>query len=166
MPPVEGRRWALVVLGPAGILIGIALIGYLGLFVAPGAPCAGADSVVPPSAEFAVASNGSGVTVIHVGNERVGGPTTDRIVVSVQNTESPDIVSREWIDSDGSLDPWDSLTIAADDIDFPLSKRDRVTVQWYGIDRGVAEVCPNGRTYSELESVRLENTSMVIETDG
>lgn len=166
MADIEDRRWAIVVFGPIALLLGLVGLGYAGLFVVPGGPCASAGSVAPPSTEFAIASNGSAVFVVHVGNGTVGGETTDRVVVSIRNAESPDAASREWIGSDGTLDRGDTLTLSDSEIGFALSNRDRVTVQWYGIDPDVAAFCPNGRSYSELAVIRLENASTPIETDS
>lgn len=166
MADIEGRRWAIVVFGPVVLLIGLVALGYAALFLVPGGPCAGAEDLTAPAADFAVASNGSTVFVVHIGNGTVGGRTTDRVVVSVRNAESPDTASREWIDGDGTIERGDTLRIPGDEIGFDLSDRDRVTVQWYGVDPDVAEFCPNGRSYSELTVVRLENSSTPIEASS
>jgi hypothetical protein len=160
------RRWAIVVFGPVVLLIGLVALGYAALFLVPGGPCAGPGDLTAPAADFAVASNGSAVFVVHVGNGTVSGETTDRVVVSVRNAESPDTASREWIDGDGTIERGDTLRIPGDEIGFELSDRDRVTVQWYGVDPDVAEFCPNGRSYSELTVVLLENASTPIETSS
>lgn len=166
MSDMGWRRWAIVVFGPAVLLIGLLALGYAALFLVPSGPCAGAGDLTAPAADFAVASNGSAVFVVHVGNGTVGGETTDRVVVSVRNAESPDTASREWIDGDGTIERGDTLRIPGDEIGFELSDRDRVTVQWYGVDPDVAEFCPNGRSYSELTVVLLENASTLVETSS
>jgi len=165
MSDIEGRRWAIGVFGPIVLLVGVVVVGYVGLFLVPGGPCADTGDRTPPSADFAVASNGSAVVVAHTGNGTVGGATTDRVVVSVRNERSPDTASREWIGDGETIERGDTLTISAEGIGFELTERDRVTVQWYGIDPDVAGFCPNGRMYSELAAVRMENASTIIETE-
>ncbi|MEF8975077.1 MAG: hypothetical protein V5A21_02465 [Halapricum sp.] len=166
MSDMRWHRWAIVVFGPAALLIGLVALGYVALFLVPSGPCAGPGDLTAPAGDFAVASNGSAVFVIHVGNGTVGGETTDRVVVSVRNAESPDTASRQWIDGDGTIERGDTLRISRDEIGFELSDRDRVTVQWYGADPDLAEFCPNGRSYSALMVVRLENASTPIETSS
>jgi|GEM_PF-2572577 len=165
MSDIEGRRWAIGVFGPIVLLVGIVVVGYVGLFLAPGGPCADTADLTAPDAEFTVASNGSAVVVIHTGNGTVGGATTDRVVVSVRNGKSPDTASREWISGAGTIERGDTLTITAEEIGFELTEQDRVTVQWYGVDPDVAGLCPNGRAYRELTVVRLENASTLVETN-
>ena len=166
MSDIEGRRWVIGVFGPIVVLVVVVVVGYVGLFVAPGGPCADTEDLTAPDTDFTVASNGSAVVVVHTGNESVGGATTDRVVVSVRNQKSPDTASREWISAAGTIEHGDTLTITAEEIGFELTEQDRVTVQWYGVDPDVAGFCPNGRTYSELEIVTLENASTLLELDS
>lgn len=159
MSEIAGWRWAVVVFGPVALLFGVVALAYAGLFVVPGAPCGGAETVEPPAAEFAVSTNGSAVTATYVGNGTVGGPATDRVVVSVRNADSPDTASRDWIGSDDTLSRGDSITIPPGEIGFLLSGQDRITVQWYGSNPGQPDFCPSGNRYAELTAVRLENAS-------
>lgn len=164
MTDVDGRQWAVVVFGPVVVLIALVAVGYAGLFVVPGAPCAGAGGLSPPPSAFAVTSNGSSVTVVHVGNRSVGGPSTDRIAVSIRNAETPKAVGKTWIGSGETLSRGDSITIAAREIPFSLTDRDRVSVQWYGVDPDKPGFCPNGRAFHEVTVVTLENASLAIRT--
>ncbi|QSG08868.1 hypothetical protein HSR122_1474 [Halapricum desulfuricans] len=159
MAEVTGRRWAVVVFGPVALLLGGVVLAYAGLFVVPGAPCGGTGTVEAPTAEFTVSTNGSAVTATYVGKDTVGGPGTDRIVVSVRSATSPDAASREWISDDETLSRGDSVTVPPGDIGFELSGPDRVTVEWYGSDPGQPELCPTGNRYVELTALRLENVS-------
>ncbi|MCU4719641.1 hypothetical protein [Halapricum hydrolyticum] len=159
MSEIAGWRWTVVVFGPVALLFGVVGLAYAGLFVVPSAPCGGAETVEPPTAEFAISTNGSTVTATYVGNETVGGPTTDRVVVSVRNAASPDTASREWIDGDDTISRGDSIAIPPGEIEFQLSARDRVTVQWYGSSPDQPDFCPSDNRYAELTAVRLENAS-------
>ncbi len=166
MSDIRGRRWVIGVFGPITLLVGVVVVGYVGLFLAPGGPCTDSRDLTAPDAEFTVASNGSEVVVVHTGNGSVGGATTDRVVVSIRNEKSPDTTSREWIGGEGTIERGDTLTITAEEIGFELSDQDRVTVQWYGVDPDVADFCPNGRAYRELTVVRLENASTLLDPDS
>jgi hypothetical protein len=163
MEPPSGRRWALVVFGTPALLVGLVAAGYAGAFLVPGGPCHGGGDLAPPDADVTVATNGSAVSAV-LTNGSLGGPTTDRVRVFVEDGESDRRIAREWIGSNGSLERGDTFTLTGSDTGFALSDRDRVTVRWYGVDPDVAGFCPNGRTFRDLADTRVENASVAIDT--
>ena len=142
----------------------LALVGvlYVGAYAVPGAPCAGGGDLTAPDSQVTVAANDSAVLVVHTGGADLGGPTTDRVVVAVDDAESERTHSVEWIGADGSVRQGETLTLRESDIGFAPSGRDTVTVRWYGNDPEVAGFCPNGRTFADLTVTRVENASVPI----
>lgn len=162
MPPVEGARWALVVFGMPALLLGVVGVAYAGAYVVPGAPCTGSGDLAPPETDVTVAANDSTVVAVHSGGDDLGGATTDRVVVAVEDAESELSYTTEWVGASGSLREGGSLTVHERDLGFGASDRDVVTVRWYGNDPEVAGFCPNGRTLSDLRTVRIGNASAPV----
>lgn len=164
MPPVEGYRWAVVVFGMPALLLALVGVLYAGAYAVPGAPCAGGGDLTAPDSEVTVAANDSAVLVVHTGGEALGGSTTDRVVVAVDDAESERTYSTEWIGAGGSVTQGGTVTITASQIGFDPTDRDTVTVRWYGSDPEMAEFCPNSRTFADLTVTRIENASTPIGT--
>jgi len=164
MPPVEGFRWVAVVFGMPALLLGIVGVAYAGAFVVPGAPCAGGGDISPPTTDVTVASNGSAVTAVHSGGDSIGGETTDRVLVAVDDTETRRSLSVRWSLANGSITEGDSVTLHERDMGFTLSDPDVVTVRWFGVDPDVAGFCPNGGTFGDLTTTQVRNASVPAET--
>jgi hypothetical protein len=163
MSSVDGRRWVVVVFGMPVLLLALVGVLYAGAYAVPGAPCAGGGELTAPPSQVIVAANDSAVFAVHTGGADLGGPTTDRVVVAVNDAESERTHSTEWIGADGSVTQGETLTLRNSDIGFTPSDRDIVTVRWYGTDPEVAGFCPNGRTFADLTVTRIENASVPIE---
>lgn len=164
MADVTGRQWVLVVFGTPLLLLSAVLAGYTGLFVVPGGPCHGGGDLTIPDASPVVTANDSAVTVVHTGEESLGGPTTDRIRVAVEDAETREATSRVWIEGAETAARGDSLTITEAEAGFTFSGRDTVTVRWDGKDPDVAGFCPNGRTLGDLTRTQLRNASIAVRT--
>lgn len=162
MAEINDRRWILVVFGMPLVLLGLVLTGYAGLFVVPGGPCNGGGDLTPPDADVVVAANDSSVSAI-VTNGTIGGETTDRVRVFLEDAETDRRVAREWTGESGSLSRGDRIAITEDRAGFSVTDRDLVTVRWYGTDPDVAGFCPNGRTFRDITVTRVENASIAIE---
>lgn len=164
MPPVEGARWAVVVFGMPAILLGIVGVAYAGAYLVPGAPCAGSGDLTPPESDVTIAANDSAILIIHSGGDSLGGATTDRILIAVDDAESEFTHSENWIDGSGSVSRGESVTIHERDMGFEPSDRDTVTVRWYGNDPAVADFCPNGRSFADLQTTQVGNASIPLRT--
>jgi hypothetical protein len=160
MSPVEGRRWALVVLGPPLFLIALAIAGYAVLFMVPGGPCHGAGDLTAPQSEIVIAANDSTVSATHVGGEPLDGAATDYVVLAVRKAGTDTTASSRW-DLDGGVES--SVTLSEAQAGFQFEDSDVVSVRWYGKDPNVAGFCPNGRTISRLAGSTVGNASAVIE---
>lgn len=160
MPPVKGRRWALVVFGPPLLLFAVAIAGYVGLFAVAGAPCHGAGDLTAPQSEVVIAANDSAVTATHVGGEPPDRASTDYVVLVVRKAGTDTTASTRW-----TLDEriGSSVTLSEAAAGFAFDDRDVVSVRWYGKDPDVAGFCPNGRTISRLAGSEVGNASSVIE---
>jgi hypothetical protein len=159
MAPDEGRRWALVVLGPPLLLFVLAIAGYILLFAVPGSPCHGAGDLTAPQSDVVIAANDTAVTATHVGGEPLDGASTDRVVLAVRKAGSDTTTSTQWVveDSVGS-----TVTLTERQAGFQFDDSDVVSVRWYGKDPDVAGFCPNGRTISRLAGSEVGNASTVV----
>lgn len=164
MSDVDGRQWAIVVFGTPALLLALVAVVGGALFVVPGGPCHGTAALESPEASVTVTTNGSGVTAVVAGDRPLGGETTDRVVVAVQDAESDRTVREQWLDRGGRLEPGASLSITNRTAGFGITPRDTVTVRWYGVDPGVAGFCPNGRTFADLARLRVANASAPVAT--
>jgi len=158
MPPIEGRRWAIVVFGPVLALLVLALVGYGALFVVPGGPCHGGGDLTAPQSQIEIAATDSSVLAVHVGGDSLHGATTDRVALVVRDADSRAAASARWATGNRTVN------LSEGDAGFSFDADDRVSVQWYGDDPDLAGFCPNGRTIVALAGSSVGNASVPIET--